>query len=93
MKAWRGCLSYSDRRLSVCKDGSPQDLCSREPVASYTKDRRETYWGVDLGVGRKLTPSHYTLRHGYFTNMNSLRNWRLEGSVNNDPNGWKVGVQ
>ena len=45
-----------------------------------TEDEAYSFMGVDLGMERRLVPTHYTLR-----NRNSLthvvRNWYFEGSV------------
>ena len=60
-----GCLveSFVGRSITNCR----------------TEDEPYSFFGVDLGMDRKLTPTHYTLR-----NRNSpthvLRNWYFEGS-------------
>jgi hypothetical protein len=43
---------------------------------------------VDLGAGRSLLASHYTLRHGFSSTNVALRNWNFEGS--NDAKSWTV---
>ncbi|KAJ4459835.1 putative E3 ubiquitin-protein ligase HECTD1 [Paratrimastix pyriformis] len=72
-------------RSSECKHpaGKASDLTGRQPCSSFTQDLPGSWWRVDLGAGRRFTPTRYTLRHsnvpGYVDF--GLRSWRLEGSV------------
>jgi len=48
-----------------------------------TENRPMSFFGVDLGVGRQLLPSCYTIRN---RNVDTyvMVNWRFEGSNDND---------
>ena len=45
-------------------------------------------FGVDIGEGRAVVPSNYTLRYASSGNFCCPRNWLLQGT--NDPNSFKV---
>ena len=50
-------------------------------IASATKTKKNSWWCVDLTENYALYLTHYTLRHGQEQGGSVLRNWRLEGSV------------
>lgn len=88
MVCTRGSMGVGNMDLSTDKQGVASDLLSREGVDSWTMDYDESWWQVDLGNGRAIRPSHYTLRHGSCVGLNCIRHWRLEGSVNGKPQSW-----
>ena len=54
------------------------------PVHSYTTNAANSWMAVDLGVGRRLAVSHYTLRSDACSGDHKLRHWRLEGSADGE---------
>ena len=46
---------------------------------------------VDLGATRRISPNYYSLRHGYTSAVCCLRNWVLEGKVDDSAtSAWVV---
>ena len=45
-----------------------------------TEDEPYSFFGVDLGMERRVVPTHYTIRNRK-SNTHVLRNWYLEGSA------------
>jgi hypothetical protein len=66
---------------SSIENGPVSHFVSRESQYSYTHDLAGSWMMLDLGEGRRLTPTHYTLRHGFANASFCLRHWRLEGRV------------
>ena len=85
---FRGTLQFMDQRKSSDALGSAADMCSRANVDTMSGDHKDAWWLLDLGPGRTVTPQMYTIRHGHFTPLNSLRNWRLESSLSGKPSTW-----
>lgn len=54
---------------------------------NYTENAADSWVGVDIGEGRFLIPSAYTLRHGGASASNCLRNWKLQVKVE-DSDQW-----
>jgi hypothetical protein len=49
---------------SSIERGNPAELVSRQPSELWTKDVPASWFMIDLGKGRSVIPTHYTLRHG-----------------------------
>lgn len=48
---------------------------------NFTKSEINAWMGLDLGLHRKLLPTHYCLRHGRADSSFVLRSWVLQGRV------------
>ena len=57
-----------------------EDFVGRSVHNCRTEDEPYSFFGVDLGMERRLVPTHYTLRNRN-SNTHVLRNWYLEGSA------------
>ena len=65
--------------------GSVEQFVGRSVANCRTIDEPGSFFGVDLGLDRKLLPTHYTLRNrGSSTHV--LLSWQFEGS--NDKDRW-----
>lgn len=51
----------------------------RTPSELWTKDIPSSWFTLDFGPNRGLSPSEYTLRHGGNYKADSLRTWELQG--------------
>ncbi|PRP81393.1 hypothetical protein PROFUN_11014 [Planoprotostelium fungivorum] len=60
--------------------GRASDLLSRTPTELWTKDIPASWFSIDFGLNRGVSPTHYTLRHGGNYRADSLRTWDLQGS-------------
>jgi hypothetical protein len=72
-------------------DGYGRAECLLEtkfPLDGWTLDTPNSYYEVDLGVGRSARVDYYTLRHGSRTKDNHALSWRL--MCTND--GWEKGA-
>jgi E3 ubiquitin-protein ligase HECTD1 len=60
--------------------GKLEDVLSRRaaPRNCHTKDRRNSWFALDLGV--RMLVKRYTLRHARGYRASALRNWQLQGS-------------
>lgn len=65
---------------SVGQGCSVENFVGRTVQNCRTEDEPYSFFGVDLGMERRLVPTHYTLRNRKST-THVLRNWYLEGSV------------
>uniref|UniRef100_A0A8R1HR92 E3 ubiquitin-protein ligase n=1 Tax=Caenorhabditis japonica TaxID=281687 RepID=A0A8R1HR92_CAEJA len=72
----------------MCSDqrqpfGKPEDVLSRDsnPINCHTTDDKNAHFTVDLGLF--LVPTSYTLRHSRGYGRSALRNWNLQGSLDN----------
>ena len=67
--------------------GRPSDIVGRKVVNCHTLNQPFSFFGFQIGLGRRLLPSCYSIRN---RNSNSyvLLNWRLEGS--NDLVNWTL---
>ncbi|KAJ4459427.1 putative E3 ubiquitin-protein ligase HECTD1 [Paratrimastix pyriformis] len=72
--------------------GKASDLTGRQPCDSYTSNKPNSWWRVDLGAERLFTPTRYTLRHSnHPSNVEyRLQSWRLEGSVDGADGSWRT---
>jgi hypothetical protein len=59
--------------------GRPSDLVGRDIVDFCTADQAYSFIGVQLGGGRKLLPTAYTIRNRP-SSREVMLSWRLEGS-------------
>ena len=77
-------------RITVSSEekGDPSVLLDSEEAELWTKDVPSSWFCIDLGEGRKVTPTYYTLRHGGNYKGDSLRHWDLQGSL--DGENWVV---
>jgi hypothetical protein len=48
----------------------------------FEQDVPASWFMIDLGPGRSVIPTFYTLRHGGNYRADSLRNWDFQGSAN-----------
>ena len=67
--------------------GSVESFVGRNVVNLRTLDEPYSFFGVDLGVDRKLVPSCYTLRNRN-ASTHVLMNWHFEAS--NDRINWTM---
>ena len=67
--------------------GTVQDLVGRKCVNLRTLNEPFSFFGVDLGEGRKLLPTCYTLMNRN-SSTHVLMNWHFEGS--NDKLNWTI---
>ena len=67
--------------------GKPEDVVGRQVVNCRTGNEPFSYFGVDLGEGRQLLPTCYSIRNRNIT-THVLLNWHFEGS--NDRVNWTV---
>lgn len=62
--------------LSNCSD-----VVTRELTCCGTEGTDDDCWiAVDFGQRRRIQPTAYYLRHGWYQDINFLLNWKLEGS-------------
>lgn len=64
--------------------GQPSDFISKEPLCCWTTcdDSSCPWFVVDLGITRKVIPTHYTIRSASTRNRYGPRNWLLQASNN-----------
>ena len=67
--------------------GSVQDFVGRKCVNLRTLNEPFSFFGVDMGEGRKLLPTCYTIMNRN-SSSHVLMNWHLEGS--NDKLNWTI---
>jgi hypothetical protein len=70
--------------MSSAYRGGPENVVGRtnDNAPNYTENALNSWVKVDLGAGRFLRPTAYTLRHGGSSAGNALRNWRFEAKAN-----------
>lgn len=91
---WRNpCLMEFGVKItsSSIERGNPIEILGRKATSSevWTKDVPSSWICLDLGVGRSLIITQYTLRHGGLTpKQDNLRNWVLQAS--DDCQNWIV---
>ena len=66
--------------------GQPHMVVGREGVSCYTMNALSSWFAIDLGAGRCIRPTHYTLRHGIDGKEYRLVHWKLQGG--NDGASW-----
>lgn len=67
--------------------GGPENFVGRLVTNCRTLNEPFSYFGVDLGEGRMLLPTCYTIRNRNST-THVLLNWHFEGS--NDKSNWTI---
>lgn len=70
---------------SIAK-GKTHNFVDLEPQDCWSMDIPASWVAIDLRQGR-LIPSHFTLRHGGNSKMDTLRNWLLQ-ACDNDGDKW-----
>lgn len=70
-----------DVTWSSLEKGKAPAIFEREPSECWTQDVPSSWFTIDLGAGRSLRITAYTLRHGGGTKQDLIRNWTLKGSV------------
>jgi len=63
-------------------------VVGRERAGAAIYYKQVSWFAVDLGHGRALSPSAYTLRHGKEDGTDALRHWEFQGS--HDGSAWTV---
>jgi hypothetical protein len=58
--------------------GDFRELAGLSPTELWTKDVPASWFMIDLGPGRSVVPTFYTLRHGGNYRADSLRNWDFQ---------------
>lgn len=56
---------------------------------NYTTNAVNSWCAIDLGVGRRLRPTQYCIRHGASSTGNALRSWELRGREK-DRDEWDI---
>ncbi len=68
--------------------GEASDVfCYEIGKTSGTKEKKGSWWCIDLGTNYLLVITHYALRHGKSDGESYLQEWQLQGSVDGDT--WK----
>ena len=80
----RVCVSASS-----IEKGDYRELAGLTPNELWTKDVPASWFMVDLGPGRSVIPTFYTLRHGGNYRADSLRNWDFQG-YHDESQSWDV---
>eukprot|EP01083_Nonionella_stella_P120836 362503_1 len=75
----------SVRSFGCDKDVDVTNLVGRAAVRCVTSNKHEPWFAVDLR-GRRVNPSHYTMRHYSCFDSEAVRNWHFQGS--NDGHTW-----
>jgi len=63
-------------------------VVGRERAGCAIYYKTVSWFSLDLGKGRSLSPTAYTLRHGREDGTDALRTWELQGS--HDGKVWSV---
>ena len=86
-----GSNSASPTRIIATRSSDEQgvanDLLDNRTIRG-TKDEDRSSWCVDLSEKYALFLTHHTLRHARENGISIIRNWRLEGSL--DDRSWKL---
>jgi len=72
---------YRGQLLNITSYQAAESAADRIAAATYTNNTSKSWLVVDFGPERKLRPSFYCLKHGASGIGNSIRNWTLEGKV------------
>jgi len=65
--------------------GSIEDIVGRIATNCRTHNEPYSFFGIDLGDGRKILPTCYTIRNRN-SSTHCMLNWHMEAS--NDKNNW-----
>ena len=95
-----GCLGYQtgwknpdiDRKqvrafASSMSSGRPSDILGRQTVNCYTQNQAFSFFGLQLGLGRKILPTCYSIKNRTSPHFVML-SWRFEAS--NDLINWHL---
>eukprot|EP00007_Cunea_sp_BSH-02190019_P009022 CAMPEP_0174241140 /NCGR_PEP_ID=MMETSP0417-20130205/21972_1 /TAXON_ID=242541 /ORGANISM="Mayorella sp, Strain BSH-02190019" /LENGTH=828 /DNA_ID=CAMNT_0015320341 /DNA_START=117 /DNA_END=2600 /DNA_ORIENTATION=- len=85
-KAWENPHEKQEIHVtaSSIEKGSPHHLVDHEPSELWSKDVPASWFCIDLGANRLVTPTYYTVRHGGNYRADSLRTWDLQGSADGE---------
>ncbi len=72
---------YRGQLLNLTSYANAETAQDRIAMATYTNNTARSWLVVDFGPERSLRPSYYCLKHGASGIGNSVRNWILEGKV------------
>ena len=72
---------YRGQLLNITSYQAAESAADRIAAATYTNNTSKSWLVVDFGPERKLRPSYYCLKHGASGIGNAVRNWTLEGKV------------
>ena len=72
---------YRGQLLNLTSYQTADSAADRIAAATYTNNTSRSWLVVDFGPERKLRPSYYCLKHGASGIGNAVRNWTLEGKV------------
>lgn len=69
-------------KTSTSLKGCTNSIVGRDSTPTWTCGGIDepSFISIDIGIRNKLTPSHYTLKHGHRENKDSIRNWVFQGS-------------
>ena len=62
------------------EEGTPNMVVGRTAQHCHTTHAANSWFAVDLGEGRAIQPTHYSLRHESGNRPHVLRHWVLEAS-------------
>jgi len=68
--------------------GSRATLVDQTPAECWTSDVPSSWFSLDFGPQRRITPVHYSLRHGGNYRADALRTWELQAST--DGSDWRT---
>ena len=75
---------YRGQLLNLTSYTHAETAADRIAAATYTNNTSRSWLVVDFGPERSLRPSYYCLKHGASGIGNAIRNWTLEGKVDED---------
>lgn len=61
--------------------GQPRDFIKRGEIFCWTQNRPFSWFMVDFGSGRRITPTYYAFRYGSGGSACCPRNWLLQGAT------------
>eukprot|EP01122_Echinamoeba_exundans_P003708 TRINITY_DN13784_c0_g1_i1.p1 TRINITY_DN13784_c0_g1~~TRINITY_DN13784_c0_g1_i1.p1 ORF type:complete len:464 (-),score=96.24 TRINITY_DN13784_c0_g1_i1:51-1442(-) len=67
--------------FSSLEKGTPSAVLERDPREVWTQDVPSSWVQIDLGEGRRLKLTAYTIRHGVSSKQDFIRNWSLKASI------------
>lgn len=75
---------YRGQLLNLTSYTHAETAADRIAAATYTNNTSRSWLVVDFGPERSLRPSYYCLKHGASGIGNAVRNWTLEGKVDEE---------
>lgn len=67
--------------LSSIEVGQVHSIVNLIPSEVWTQDIPASWCTIDFGSERRISPTHYTLRHGGNFQNDTLRNWNFQASI------------